>query len=214
MLTTNPPPPTPTIRMIAGITEPHKSSAAPANTRILKQNITPIHTRASMGRVRLRLARFGCKHRPFYRVVATDVLKKRDGMPKEYVSRACERNGYDATIISFATLTLHCNYNDRFLWHVPPSQLGTYDPIPSKRDGYKEIRLKVDRVKYWLGHGAEPSEAVATLLWRSGLLPPPPIRPSKVQHIPKKTRKEQSSRFHSFAARLPSLARPSGTMLG
>ena len=35
---------------------------------------------------RLRLARFGCKRRPFYRIVATDSRKWRDGKPTEYVS--------------------------------------------------------------------------------------------------------------------------------
>lgn len=34
---------------------------------------------------KLRLARFGCKHRPFYRIVATDSRKWRDGKPTEYV---------------------------------------------------------------------------------------------------------------------------------
>lgn len=38
-----------------------------------------------MGRVRLRLARFGSRNRPFYRIVAVDSRRKRDGMPLEYV---------------------------------------------------------------------------------------------------------------------------------
>jgi hypothetical protein len=36
--------------------------------------------------------------------------------------------------------------------------------------------LRVDRLKYWLGMGAQPSERVAYLLWRAGLMPEPPIR--------------------------------------
>ncbi len=54
-------------------------------------------------------------------------------------------------------------------------QLGTYDPIASK-DGVKEVRVKVDRMKYWLSVGAQPSETVARLLAHVGMLPPPPIR--------------------------------------
>jgi hypothetical protein len=38
------------------------------------------------------------------------------------------------------------------------------------------VRLRVDRIKYWLGEGAQPSERVAYLLWRAGLMPEPPIR--------------------------------------
>ena len=57
----------------------------------------------------------------------------------------------------------------------PPLQLGTYDPIAS-RDGVKEVRVKVDRMKYWLSVGAQPSETVARLLAHVGMLPPPPIR--------------------------------------
>jgi ribosomal protein S16 len=55
-------------------------------------------------------------------------------------------------------------------------QLGTYDPLPAALDGTKEVRLDVARLKYWLGVGAQPSERVAYLLWRAGLLPAPPIR--------------------------------------
>jgi small subunit ribosomal protein S16 len=56
----------------------------------------------------------------------------------------------------------------------PIEQLGTYDPIPFSLDGAKEVRLKVDRVKYWLSVGAQPSERVAYLLWRGGLIEAPP----------------------------------------
>jgi len=56
----------------------------------------------------------------------------------------------------------------------PIEQLGTYDPIPFSLDGAKEVRLKVDRVKYWLSVGAQPSERVAYLLWRGGLIASPP----------------------------------------
>ncbi|GKV47884.1 hypothetical protein SLEP1_g54738 [Rubroshorea leprosula] len=35
--------------------------------------------------------------------------------------------------------------------------------------------LNFERVKYWLSVGAQPSEPVQHLLFRSGLLPPPPM---------------------------------------
>ena len=46
--------------------------------------------------------------------------------------------------------------------------LGTYDPL--LKDEEKSVVLKRDRVKYWLGVGAEPSETVASLLRKRGLL--------------------------------------------
>ena len=68
-------------------------------------------------------------------------------------------------------------------------RLGTYNPIAS-RDGIKEIRLKVDRIKYWLGVGAQPSERVAWLLSKFNILPRPIIPNSTMQHIPRKERSE------------------------
>jgi len=53
--------------------------------------------------------------------------------------------------------------------------LGTYNPLANK-DGMKEIRLKEDRLKYWLGVGAQPSDRVALILSKFGILPPPPRR--------------------------------------
>eukprot|EP00527_Entomoneis_sp_CCMP2396_P003786 CAMPEP_0198143226 /NCGR_PEP_ID=MMETSP1443-20131203/6118_1 /TAXON_ID=186043 /ORGANISM="Entomoneis sp., Strain CCMP2396" /LENGTH=75 /DNA_ID=CAMNT_0043806427 /DNA_START=152 /DNA_END=376 /DNA_ORIENTATION=+ len=38
--------------------------------------------------------------------------------------------------------------------------LGTYNPIPNSA-GNKEIRLKTDRLKYWISVGAQPSDRVA-----------------------------------------------------
>ena len=45
--------------------------------------------------LKLRLARFGCKNRPFYRLVAISSKRARDAKPIEYVRRrralACAR---------------------------------------------------------------------------------------------------------------------------
>lgn len=50
----------------------------------------------------------------------------------------------------------------------PLEVIGTYDPIP-KKDSYdpsgklhKDIRLDIDRAKYWIGVGAQPTDTV----WR------------------------------------------------
>ncbi|KAG8049756.1 hypothetical protein GUJ93_ZPchr0009g1365 [Zizania palustris] len=86
--------------------------------------------------VRIRLARFGCRNRPFYRVMAADSRSPRDGKHLEV--------------------------------------LGYYNPLPGK-DGGKRMGLKFDRVKYWLSVGAQPSDPVQRILFRAGILPPPPM---------------------------------------
>lgn len=63
--------------------------------------------------------------------------------------------------------------------------LGAYNPI-ANRAGMKEIRLKEDRLKYWLAVGAQPSDRVAWILGKFGILPPPPQFFSPKKMVPKK----------------------------
>jgi small subunit ribosomal protein S16 len=65
--------------------------------------------------------------------------------------------------------------------------VGTYNPMAQK-NGVKEIRLKTDRLKYWLSVGAQPSDRVAWILGKFGILPPAPRRYNPQQAIPKKDR--------------------------
>ena len=53
--------------------------------------------------------------------------------------------------------------------------LGTYNPIPDF-NGNKQVTLKVDSIKKWIMHGAEPSERVAKILANGAILPPVPRR--------------------------------------
>jgi small subunit ribosomal protein S16 len=41
-------------------------------------------------------------------------------------------------------------------------ELGSYDPMIPETD--RRVKLKADRVKYWMSVGAKPSEKVAVLL--------------------------------------------------
>lgn len=66
--------------------------------------------------------------------------------------------------------------------------VGTYNPMANK-EGMKEIRLKTDRLRYWVSVGAQPSDRVAWILGKFGILPPPPRRTSFESAIPKKQRK-------------------------
>ena len=69
-------------------------------------------------------------------------------------------------------------------------QVGTYNPIATQ-NGIKEIRLKTDRLRYWLSVGAQPSDRVSWLLGKFGILPPPPPRMSLQKMIPRSEREEK-----------------------
>ncbi|MBB4856860.1 small subunit ribosomal protein S16 [Novosphingobium chloroacetimidivorans] len=47
-------------------------------------------------------------------------------------------------------------------------QLGTYNPVLAK-DDEKRVTLVEDRVRYWLGVGAQPTDRVARLLDKAGI---------------------------------------------
>eukprot|EP00588_Corethron_pennatum_P007138 CAMPEP_0194298320 /NCGR_PEP_ID=MMETSP0169-20130528/60101_1 /TAXON_ID=218684 /ORGANISM="Corethron pennatum, Strain L29A3" /LENGTH=108 /DNA_ID=CAMNT_0039048295 /DNA_START=113 /DNA_END=439 /DNA_ORIENTATION=+ len=64
---------------------------------------------------------------------------------------------------------------------------GTYNPIASK-DGVKEITLKTDRLKYWISVGAQPSDRVAWILGKFGVMPPVPQRYNPQRAVPKAER--------------------------
>ena len=69
-------------------------------------------------------------------------------------------------------------------------QLGTYNPI-ANNEGIKEIRLKTDRLRYWISVGAQPTDRVAWILGKFGILPPPPQKVSLKRMVPKKDRGEE-----------------------
>jgi small subunit ribosomal protein S16 len=67
-------------------------------------------------------------------------------------------------------------------------QVGTYDPIPNRADNMKEVRLDVERIKYWLSVGAQPSKPVARLLGYCGLMPRYVNKSSVKRAVPKAER--------------------------
>lgn len=70
----------------------------------------------------IRLARFGKKKKPFYRVVVIERTRPRNGRVREAV--------------------------------------GTYNPLIKPA----EIKLNMERIKYWLSVGAQPSDTVRSFL--------------------------------------------------
>ena len=49
-------------------------------------------------------------------------------------------------------------------------KLGTYAPLLPK-DSEERVRMDVERVQYWLGEGAQPTDRVARMLEAAGLRP-------------------------------------------
>lgn len=78
--------------------------------------------------VKIRMKKMGRKHRPFFRICATDSRNPRDGRVIE--------------------------------------ELGTYDPMIVDTDA--RTTLDVERVAYWLGVGAKPTEKVGILIKKYG----------------------------------------------
>ena len=46
-------------------------------------------------------------------------------------------------------------------------ELGLYDP--ANRNSEQQVRLNADRIKYWLGVGARPTDTVRDLLKKHGI---------------------------------------------
>ncbi len=61
-------------------------------------------------------------------------------------------------------------------------RLGTYNPLLAKDDANR-VNLNEERIKHWLGEGAEPSYRVAVFLGKAGIAPMPatPNNPNKGQ---------------------------------
>ncbi|KAL4800208.1 ribosomal protein S16 domain-containing protein [Aspergillus venezuelensis] len=93
--------------------------------------------------VRIRLARFGNKHQPFFNIVVAQARSARNSKPLEVIG------------------TLN---------PVPqrPTNLSEEDAASARP--YKDITLDRSRAKYWLGVGAQPSSSVWRLLNLAGLV--------------------------------------------
>ncbi|MGF1554314.1 MAG: 30S ribosomal protein S16 [Paracoccaceae bacterium] len=47
-------------------------------------------------------------------------------------------------------------------------KLGTYNPLLPK-DSEQRVQMNVERIQYWMGHGAQPTDRVARFLEAAGL---------------------------------------------
>lgn len=51
-------------------------------------------------------------------------------------------------------------------------KIGTYNPLLAKDDA-KRVQFNEERVKYWLGQGAQPSDRIAIFLGKAGVIAMP-----------------------------------------
>ncbi len=71
-------------------------------------------------------------------------------------------------------------------------RLGTYDPLLPKTDANR-VKLNVERIKYWLGHGATPSDRVGRFLGAANVIAMPARRNNPEKAKPRKKRQEREA---------------------
>ncbi|XP_058711025.1 small ribosomal subunit protein bS16m [Poecile atricapillus] len=104
------------------------------------------------GHVVIRFALGGCTNRPFFRIVAANSRRARDGKYLE--------------------------------------QLGCLDPLPNAH-GEKVAGLNLERLRYWLGCGAQLSRPAEKLLGLAGFLPLHPMTVTGAERLRRRRQREQ-----------------------
>jgi small subunit ribosomal protein S16 len=69
-------------------------------------------------------------------------------------------------------------------------RVGTYDPMLPKESG-ERVKLNEERIKYWLGVGAQPSDRVARFLADANMGEKPSVPEQTKQHLPKAKAQER-----------------------
>ncbi|AFC69130.1 30S ribosomal protein S16 [Rickettsia amblyommatis] len=70
-------------------------------------------------------------------------------------------------------------------------KVGTYDPMLAS-DNSERVVLKKDRIEYWLGTGAKPTERVAKFIEQAGVTLPGKVK--KEMEVKAKNRKARPSK--------------------
>ena len=78
-------------------------------------------------------------------------------------------------------------------------KLGFFNPLLPK-DKKERVGLETDRIKYWLGQGAQPTIRVARILGENQLMPMPAKGNNPQKAIPKKDRKKKDEKAASGEA--------------
>ena len=78
-------------------------------------------------------------------------------------------------------------------------KLGTYNPM-LERSHADRVTLKDERIKHWLGVGAQPTERVARFLGDAGLIAKPAIPDRPLKATPKAKAQERAKAAEEAAA--------------
>src|SRR5437667_3319492 len=78
-------------------------------------------------------------------------------------------------------------------------KLGTYNPM-LERSHVDRITLKEERIRHWLGVGAQPTERVAKFLGDAGLVAKPAIRETPAKSAPKAKAQARAKEAEEVAA--------------
>ena len=88
-------------------------------------------------------------------------------------------------------------------------KLGTYNPLLAK-DSEERVKLDLDRIKYWLGEGAQPTDRVARMLEAAGLLEKKERANMKKGEPGKKAKDRVEEKAAKAAAAAEAAAAPAG----
>ena len=81
-------------------------------------------------------------------------------------------------------------------------KLGFFNPLLPK-EKKERVGLESDRIKYWLGQGAQPTIRVARILGENELMPMPANGNNPHKAIPKKDRKKEAPKAEAPKAEAP-----------
>ena len=78
-------------------------------------------------------------------------------------------------------------------------KVGFFNPLLPK-DKKERVGLEAERIKYWLGQGAQPTARVARILGENDIIPMPANGSNPNKAIPKKERKKEGDEAAPAAA--------------
>ena len=86
-------------------------------------------------------------------------------------------------------------------------KVGFFNPLLPK-DKKERVGLEPERIKYWLGQGAQPTARVARILGENDIIPMPANANNPNKAIPKKERKKEGSEEAPKAEAAPAAEAP------
>ena len=78
-------------------------------------------------------------------------------------------------------------------------KVGTYNPM-LERSHADRVTLKEERIKHWLGVGAQPTDRVAKFLGDAGVIDKPAIKQTPIKSAPKAKAQERAKEAEAAAA--------------